>query len=59
MFAIVNMAISFDSKVCITVTKKNDRLYFIKMYGMESKELVFEEEVGGQPDCYIKIKEVV
>lgn len=36
MYNIVSMAISNDSKVSITVTKKNDREYWIKMYNLES-----------------------
>lgn len=41
-----------------TVTKENDRSYFIKMYNLESYQLCFEEQVGGKPDSYIKLKEI-
>jgi hypothetical protein len=59
MWFIINMAISFDSKVAITITMKNDRTYFIKMYSLESKEIVFEEMIGGGEKNYIKCKEIV
>ena len=42
----------------ITVTKRNDREYYVKMYDLESYELTFEEKIGGKPDSYIKLKDV-
>jgi len=50
--------ITYNSKMAATVTKENDRSYFIKMYNLESYELCFEEQVGGKPDSYIKLKEI-
>ena len=52
------MSISYDSVAAITVTKCNDFEYYIKMYGLDSKELIFEEKVGGEEGQYIKLKEV-
>lgn len=57
-FSIVNMGISNDSKAAIAVTKKNDREYYIKMYDIETKDLIFEEVIGGKPDNYIKAKDI-
>lgn len=55
---IVTMGISYDSTRAITVTKEDDRTSYIKMYDLNTNELTFEEKVGGQPDQYIKVKEV-
>lgn len=55
---IVTMMISYDSTRAITVTKKDDRESFIKMYDLNTNELTFEEQIGGLPDQYIKVKEV-
>ena len=55
---IVTMAISYDSTRAITVTKEDDRTSYVKMYDLNTNELTFEEKIGGQPDQYIKIKEV-
>lgn len=55
---IVTMIISYDSTRAVTVTKKDDRESFIKMYDLNTNELTFEEQIGGLPDQYIKVKEV-
>lgn len=55
---IVTMSISYDSTRAITVTKEDDRTSYIKMYDLDTNELTFEEKIGGQPDQYIKVKEV-
>ena len=34
MFPIVSVAISFDSKVAITITKKSEREFWLKMYSL-------------------------
>ena len=52
------MSITYDSKRAITVTKKNEREYWVRMYDLESYEQVFEEQFGGQEDDYIKMKEI-
>jgi len=63
MYPICSMIITYDSTKAVTVTKANDREYFVKMYDLEMKgdDLplpTFEERVGGGPDSYIKLKEV-
>jgi len=50
--------VTYDSKHAITVTKRNDREYYVKSYSLESNELVFEEKIGGAATDYIKLKEV-
>lgn len=58
MYPINSVMISYDSTRAITVTKRNDREYYVKMYDLESYELTFEEKIGGKPDSYIKLKDV-
>jgi hypothetical protein len=50
--------ITYDSISCVTVTKKDDREYWIKIYNLASHEMTFEEKIGGKPKNYIKLKEV-
>jgi hypothetical protein len=52
------MIITYDSSKAMTVTKRNDREYYIKQYDLESYDLTFEEKIGGGEDQYIKLKEV-
>ena len=56
--ALVSMAISFDSKVAIAITKSFEYEYQIEMFDLKTTEKVFEEKVGGDPDQYIKMKEL-
>ena len=58
MYPICSVIISYDSTRAITVTKRNEKEYYIKMYDLESYEQTFEEKIGGNPDNYIKLKEV-
>jgi hypothetical protein len=58
MYPIVSMIITLDSTRAVTITQKDDRTYFIKMYGLETYDMTFEEKVGGEPKSYIKLKEV-
>lgn len=58
MYPICTMIITYDSTKAITVTKRNDREYYVKQYDLESYELTFEEKIGGGPHDYIKLKEV-
>ena len=44
------MIITYDSTRAVTVTKKDDRESFIKMYDLNTNELTFEEQIGGRPD---------
>jgi hypothetical protein len=39
--------ISYDSTRAITVTKRNEKEYYIKMYDLETYEMTFEEKIGG------------
>ena len=50
MWPIVSMIITYDSKRAVTVTKKDDKEAYIKMYDLESNELTFEEKIGGRKD---------
>lgn len=36
LFPIVQCMITYDSSHVVTVTKKNDRQYFVKMYSLET-----------------------
>jgi len=58
MFPILSMLITYDSTRAITVTKEDDRFYYIKMYDLEEYNMTFEECIGGGKDSYIKFKEV-
>lgn len=58
MYPLVTMSISNDSKVAITVTKKDDNEYWVKQYCLETYKLMFVEKIGGGKDQYIKCKEV-
>ena len=49
MYPIVKMIMSYDSNVAITVTKKYEYEYYVKMYSLETANLVFEEKIGGDP----------
>lgn len=50
--------ITYDSQRAVTVTKKDDREYYVKMYSLDTYALLFEEKIGGGPKQYIKLKEV-
>ena len=52
------MLITYDSTKALTVTREDDRNYYIKMYDLETYELTFEEKIGGSDESYIKFKEV-
>lgn len=64
MYPIQTVSISYDSKRAITVTKKDEREYWVRMYDLETIDLVFEEQfggegaVGGKDTDYIKMKEI-
>ena len=58
MYNIISMIINYDSTRAVTVTKKDDRTYYIKMYDLETYQMTFEEKIGGGPNQYIKMKEV-
>ena len=58
MYPLVYVMITYNSKLAVTVTKKDDREYFIKMYDLITYRQTFEENIGGLPESYIKLKEV-
>ena len=58
MYPICSVIITYDSTKAVTVTKKNEREYYVKMYDLESYEMTFEEKIGGDANDYIKLKEV-
>ena len=55
---IVSVDLSYDQESCLTVTKKDDREYNIKIYRLSDYEVTFEEKIGGKPKNYIKLKEI-
>jgi hypothetical protein len=54
----VTVSISYDSTRAITITKKDDKEFWVKMYDLETYEQTFEEKIGGLPNSYIRTKEV-
>jgi hypothetical protein len=58
MYPICECIITYDSTRAIVTMKRNDKEYFVKMYGLESYALTFEEKIGGENSDYIKMKEV-
>ena len=58
-YPVISAIITYNSKSAITVTKKDDREYFIHQFDLESCALHFEESYGGIPEeSYIKMNEV-
>ena len=49
-YPIVSCIITYNSKLAITVSKKDDQEMFIKMYNLDTYEMTFEESVGGKPE---------
>jgi hypothetical protein len=57
-FPIVTCMITYDSTRAITVTKKDDTEFWVRMYDLETYEKTFDEQVGGKEEDYIRVKEV-
>ena len=57
MYTICSVMMTYDSKNVITVTKKDDKEYWVGHYDLELCEQVFQEKVGGNVNDYIKLKE--
>jgi len=55
MYPIVSLIITYDSSRAITVTKKDEKECYVKMYDLETYEQCFEEKYEGY--C-IKFKDV-
>ena len=58
MYPIITCIITYDSTRAITVTKKDDTEFWVRMYNLETYEKTFDEQVGGNEDDYIRLKEV-
>jgi hypothetical protein len=58
MYPIITCMITYDSTRAITVTKKDDREFWVRMYDLETYEKTFNEQIGGQPNSFIRCKEV-
>lgn len=58
MYPLVSCCITYNSKSAVTVTKKNDKEYYVKQYSLESYKMTFEERIGGLESDYVKLKEV-
>jgi hypothetical protein len=52
------MDITKDSKRAITIQRVDDTLSYICMYDLDTYEEVFKEKLGGDPEQYIKVKEI-
>ena len=57
-YPVINCFISFDSEVNIIVSKKSDCEYHISMFDLQTFEQIFDEKIGGNPESYIKVKDV-
>lgn len=58
MYPIVTCMITYDSTRAITVTKKDDREFWVRMYDLETYEKTFNEQIGGEPTSFIRLKEI-
>lgn len=58
MYPITSCILTYDSQNAVTVTKKGEVEYYIKIYNLETNLMVFEEKIGGNEGDYIKLKEV-
>jgi hypothetical protein len=54
----VTCMITYDSTRAITVTKKDDREFWVRMYDLETYEKTFNEQIGGEPTSFIRLKEI-
>jgi len=50
--------ITYDSTRAITVTKKDDREFWVRMYDLETYEKTFNEQIGGEATSFIRLKEI-
>ena len=57
-YPVINCLISFDSEVNIIVSKKSHSEYHISMFDLKTYEQIFDEKIGGNPESYIKVKDV-
>ena len=52
---IVSQIITYDSSRTVVITKVDLQLFYVKMYDLESYQMVFKEKVKGK---YVKVSEV-
>jgi hypothetical protein len=57
-YPIIDCIMSYNSKLALTITKKDDREYIVNQYSLETYELTFEEIIGGKEDSYIKMSQI-
>lgn len=58
MYPIQSVALSYNSLVALTVTKKNEMEYWFRVYDLETYDQLFEEVFGGDEKDYIKMKDI-
>ena len=58
LYPIVSVILSYDSKRAITVTKKDDREFWVRQYDLETYDETFGMQIGGNTDSFIRTKEV-
>jgi len=54
----VSACITYNSKFTVTVTKKDDSLFYVKLFSLSTYECAFQEKIGGREDQYIKLRDV-
>ena len=52
------MIISYNSKHVIISAKRDDHESIVKIYCLDTYELIFEESFGGRQEDFIKLKEI-
>jgi hypothetical protein len=58
LYPICSVIITYNSKYAVTVTKRDEKEYYVKMYSLSTYDLEYEEKIGGNENDYIKLKEV-
>ena len=56
---LVSIAVTYDCNTIIAVTKVDPREYNIKLFDINTLEVISELKVGGGPRDFIKLKEVI
>jgi hypothetical protein len=55
---IVSMIISYDSTRALSITTKSNSEFLIKIFSLDTNELLFIETLGGESKDYIKCKDI-
>jgi len=50
LYPVVNGVMANDSSVALFISQKNHYEFWVKMYDLETHDVVFEEKVGGSPE---------